>query len=124
EAKKNGARVVVLSSVGAHAPGNGPISIVGEVEGVFRAALDDGLALRPAYFFENFLREVATIASQGVWYGPTPADRAMPMVATKDIASVVAEELRATWRGHRVRGVHGPADLTMAQAAAAFSEAL
>ncbi|MBX3249534.1 MAG: NmrA family NAD(P)-binding protein [Myxococcales bacterium] len=124
EAKKSGARVVVLSSVGAHQAGNGPVSVVGEVEGVLRAALPDVLALRPAYFFENFLRDAATIAAQGAWYGPTPAGRAMPMVATKDIAAVAAEELRAAWRGHRIRGVHGPADLTMAEVAEAFSEAL
>ncbi|MCA9615986.1 MAG: NAD(P)H-binding protein [Myxococcales bacterium] len=117
-------RVVVLSSVGAHRDGNGPVSIVGEVEKVFRAALPNVLALRPAYFMENFLRELDTIRAQGAFYGSTPAGRAFPMVATKDIAKVAAEELRATWTGHRYRGVHGPADLTLSQVAGLLTEAL
>lgn len=117
-------RVVVLSSGGAHHAGNGPVSVVGEVEKVFRAALPNVLALRPAYFFENFARELDTIRAQGVFYGSTPAGRPMPMVATKDIAKVAFEELRATWTGHRYRGVHGPADLTMSQAAGLLTEAL
>jgi uncharacterized protein YbjT (DUF2867 family) len=124
EAKKNGSRVVTLSSVGAHVEGNGPVSVVGAVEQTFRAELADVLALRPAYFFENFLRDAATIAAQGVWYGPTPQDRPMPMVATKDIAKVAAEEVRAAWGGHRIRGIHGPVDVTMNDAARAFSAAL
>jgi uncharacterized protein YbjT (DUF2867 family) len=124
EAKKNGSRVVALSSVGAHHEGNGPISIVGAVEQAFRDELSDVLALRPAYFFENFLRDAATIAAQSVWYGPTPQDRPMPMVATKDIAKVAAAELRAGWSGHRIRGIHGPVDVSMNDAARAFSEAL
>lgn len=124
EAKKNGTRMVVLSSVGAQHEGNGPVSIVGAVEEAFRAELPDVLALRPAYFFENFLRDAATIAAQGVWYGPTPAGRPMPMVATKDIAQVAAEKLRAAWQGHRTHGIHGPADLSMSEVARAFSDAL
>src|SRR5690606_33558010 len=86
--KHGGERVVLLSRVGAQNPGNGPVSILGEVEETFRAELPNVLALRPAYFFENFRRELGSIAAEGAWYGPVPAQRAMPMVATSDIAAV------------------------------------
>lgn len=122
-AKEHGLeRAVLLSSVGAHNPGNGPVSILGEVEEVFRGELAQVVALRPAYFFENFLRELPSIRAEGAWYGPTPADRKMPMVATRDIAAVAAEELRAHDPGFRIRGVHGPVDLSLAEAAAIFSQ--
>ena len=121
-AKKHGVeRAVLLSSVGAHNPGNGPVSILGEVEETFRAALPNVLALRPAYFFENFHREVGSIAAEGAWYGPVPAPRAMPMVATADIAAVAAEELRRRFSGHRTRGIHGPVDLSFGEVATIFS---
>lgn len=117
-------RVVVLSSTGAHNDGNGPVSLLRHVEDAFRARLPNVLALRPAYFMENFLRDVPTIREQGAWYMPMPADARMPMVATNDIAAVAADELRGAWSGHRVRGVHGPADLSMGEAAGLFTEVL
>ena len=70
-----------------------------------------------AYFMENFLGNLGTIRSDGAWYMPQPADTKMPLVATRDIARVAAEELRATWSGHRYRGIHGPEDLSMGEVA-------
>lgn len=122
EALSEPARVVLLSSVGAQSEGNGPVSVLKRVEETFREALPNVLALRPAYFFENFLRDMGSIASEGAWYGSTPADKKMPMVATRDIADVAAEELRQSWGGHRYRGVHGPRDLSHAEVAAIFSQ--
>lgn len=115
-------RVVLLSSVGAHNEGNGPVSVLKRVEEVFRRGLPNVLALRPGYFFENFHRELATIASQGAWYGCSPADAKVPMVATRDIAAVAAQELQKSWTGHRFRGVHGPRDLSQTDVAAVLSE--
>ena len=116
-AKAGVTRVVVLSSVGAHNDGNGPVTLMRHVEEAFRAQLPNVLALRPAYFMENFLGNLGTIRSDGAWYMPQPADTKMPLVATRDIARVAAEELRATWSGHRYRGIHGPEDLSMGEVA-------
>ncbi len=116
-AKAGVQRAVVLSSVGAHNDGNGPISLMRHVEEAFRAKLPNVLALRPAYFMENFARDLGSIRSDGAFYMTAPADLPIPLVATRDIAAVAEQELRATWSGHRIRGIHGPADITMTEVA-------
>jgi uncharacterized protein YbjT (DUF2867 family) len=125
-AVRHGARAVVLSSVGAQSgPGTGPVAAVSRAEDIFRAALDDVAALRPGFFMENLLRDVGTIATMGAIYSPIPADKSQPMVATADIAAVAADTLAdRSWSGHRVVGIHGPADLSNNEIAAALSEAL
>ncbi|MEM9489074.1 MAG: NmrA family NAD(P)-binding protein [Myxococcota bacterium] len=119
-------RVVVLSSVGAHSgPGTGPVSPMLAIEDTFRSALSNVLALRPGFFMENLLRSLDTLAGQSAIIQPIAADKKMPMVATRDIARVAADNLiAARWTGHRILGVHGPADLDHNQVAALVGEAL
>ncbi len=119
-------RVVVLSSLGAQSGrGTGPVSPLLEIEDAFRAAAPDVVALRAGFFMENTLHDASTIAKTGSIFSSVPADRPFPFVATKDIAAVAAEELlREGALGHRIRGVHGPADLTWKQGAEILSEAL
>jgi uncharacterized protein YbjT (DUF2867 family) len=107
-------RVVNLSSVGAQlAEGNGPIGGLHDNESLLEGVAHDLLHLRPAYFMENLLALAPMIATQHVLALPMPSSTRMPMVATRDIAAVAAAELMdAGWSGHRVRGVHGPADLS------------
>lgn len=112
-------RVAVLSSVGAqNGPGSGPISMLLEVERAFISAKLDVGVLRPGFFMENFFGNLATIASDGVFYGAIPADAPVPMVATRDIGVAAADLLTDhDWGGVVYRGVHGPEDLTNAQVA-------
>lgn len=114
-----GAKVVLLSSVGAQVPaGTGPIASLHLMENAFRASVADVTVLRPAYFAENFFGSLSTIVGEGVLYHAAPEALRMPIVATRDIAAVAVAELLAGPSGHRVRGVHGPEDLTFAEAAA------
>lgn len=118
-------RAVVLSSVGAQTgPGSGPVGVLLAIESAFRESLPDVVALRAGYFMENALRSLQTIATQGAIYSPVPADKQAPTVATRDIAAVAAEELRGSASGHRIRGVHGPVDLSGREQAQILSEAL
>lgn len=120
-----GAKAVLLSSVGAQVPaGTGPIASLHLMERAFRAAVADVTILRPAYFAENFFGSLDTIASEGVLYHAAPAELRLPIVATRDIAAVAVEELLAGPSGHRVRGVHGPEDLTFGEAAAQIGEGI
>lgn len=125
-ARRNGVRrAVVLSSVGAQTgPGTGPVGVLLAIEDAFREQLADVVALRPGYFMENMLRNLPTIVAQGAIYSPVPADKKAPTVATRDIAAVAAEELLGGAGGHRIRGVHGPVDLTAREQAEILSEAL
>jgi uncharacterized protein YbjT (DUF2867 family) len=126
-AKRHGvARAVVLSSVGAQAGhGTGPVSPLLAIEQAFAAAVPSSLALRPGYFMENVLRSLGTLASEGAIYSPVPGNVPVAQVATRDIAAVAAKELLDTrWTGHRVRGVHGPVDLSQDQVAETLSKVL
>jgi uncharacterized protein YbjT (DUF2867 family) len=122
-------RVVVLSSVGAHnrdtEGGLGPVGALLDVEDAFRAAVGDVLALRPAFFMENLLRELDTLKATGCLFTVAPLDARFPLVATADIARRAADALLdPAWSGHVQRGVHGPRDEsweTIAQAIAAAS---
>jgi len=73
--------------------------------------------LRPGFFMENFLFELESIKQDGAIHYPFPADTTFPMIATQDIGDVTAELLLKTgWSGQSIRGLHGPADLTFANA--------
>jgi uncharacterized protein YbjT (DUF2867 family) len=124
--KANGiSRVVLLSSFGAQKEGLGPISGIGEIERMLQAVATDVLAVRAGFFMENLLAAVQSIRDQGVIYNALPADRKLPMVATADIGDVVAAKLLdRSWHGHRIVGVHGPADVSMGEAAKIIGDAL
>ncbi|HTV02256.1 MAG TPA: NAD(P)H-binding protein [Luteitalea sp.] len=111
--------VVAISSLGAElADGTGPIATLHDferhltqLEGV------DVLILRPAYFFENFEESLGLIRSQGIHANGNAPDIPVPMIATRDIAAVAADALRTrNWHGVEVRELHGPRDLTFAEA--------
>jgi uncharacterized protein YbjT (DUF2867 family) len=118
-------RVVLLSSIGAQYDDMGPISGLGEAEEILSPVVPNLIRLRAGYFMDNFLQFAGSIAAEQSVYHAFPADKAMPMVATTDIGDVAAELLMDdTWSGDQVRGVHGPADLSHAEAAAAIGDAL
>lgn len=118
-------RVVFLSSQGAHRDDLGPVSRLGAIEARLRRALPHVVALRPAYFFENTLAAIPTVAASGAIFGHFPPDLAFPQVATRDIGDVAARWLLDQgWSGHQVAGIHGPRDLAMPELAALAGEAL
>lgn len=112
-------RVVMISSLGAqHEAGVGPIACLGEIERSFKHAAPNVTSLRAGSFMENFFNSLGTIASSGTIFGPHLANKKIPYVATKDIADKAVEALRDTrWKGFRIIGVHGPADIDPSEAA-------
>lgn len=88
-------RVVNLSSIGAErAEGTGPIKGLHQQERRLDALADMSvLHLRPAYFMENHLLALHAIRATGVYASLERSDAPVPMVATKDIASIIAREL-------------------------------
>ena len=118
-------RAVFLSSLGAHREDLGPVSGLGEVEGILRAAVPDLAVLRPGYFFENSFGTLATVPQSGSVFGAFPPALAFAQVATCDIGDVAARWLlEAGWTGQPVVGVHGPRDVSMAEQARLIGEAL
>jgi uncharacterized protein YbjT (DUF2867 family) len=122
--------VVMLSSVGAqHPDGTGPIQYLHDAEATLGGTLLEGgrtrgvTLLRAAYFMENW-----AIALQAVGQGILPtfllADRAFPMVATRDVGRAAARLLAEGGRGKRVIQVAGPREYSPRDVAAALARIL
>lgn len=120
-------KVVALSSVGAqHESGTGPIAGLHEFEETIkRVSGVSAVFLRPTYFMENFLHSIPMIKNAGFNGGLVRADLKMPMIATRDIAVVGAHYLaEPTFKGHSVRQLLGPKDLTFAEATSILGDAI
>ncbi len=124
EAAKPG-RVVWLSTVGAQA---GQPNLLSQHTLMEAAIADLALPLtilRPAWFMDNALWDVPVARDEGVLASfLTPLDRAIPMVAAKDVGATAADLLRETWTGRRVVELQGPAPVSPNDLAAAFARVL
>jgi uncharacterized protein YbjT (DUF2867 family) len=122
------ARVVFLSSIGAEKRhGAGFIDGLARIEQRLDAAREETgtalLHLRCGYFMTNLLGELDGLRA-GRLTTTRPLDDPMPWVEPRDIATVASLRLLAgDWTGRQVQAVHGPADLTWTEAAAALSTA-
>jgi uncharacterized protein YbjT (DUF2867 family) len=119
--------IVNLSSIGAHlAVGSGPITGLHRQEQRLNALDDiDVLHLRPGYFYENHLAAIEMIRTIGLYADMTAPDAPLPMVATADIAQVLARELRTpSGEGKRVLHLRAPHQYTMREATALLGAAI
>ena len=114
--KANGVKyVILLSSIGAHLRnGAGVVDGLGNLEEIFSELKDvNVLNLRPSYFMENIFGQIGTIKQMGITGSPVRADLRFPMVATSDIAAVVARRLLdLRFLGNTIEYVLGPADVS------------
>jgi uncharacterized protein YbjT (DUF2867 family) len=118
---------VSLSSIGAQlAARSGPIAGLHRQEQRLNALPGvDVLHLRPGYFYENHLAAIEMIQATGSYADMTAPDVPLPMVATVDIAHVVARELRTpSGKGKRVLHLRAPHLYTMREAAARLGAAI
>jgi uncharacterized protein YbjT (DUF2867 family) len=112
--------VVLLSSIGAqHTGGNGPIATVHDAEGKL-ATVTQLTALRAAYFLENWGASLGML-DQGVLPSFLPTDRAIPMIATRDIGVTAARALVEGPHGHQVIELAAPRDYSPDDIAAALT---
>jgi uncharacterized protein YbjT (DUF2867 family) len=104
-------RIVALSSVGAqHPEGTGVVRALYYLEQVLGKLPASVTFIRAAYFLENWASYVPPAAMQG--HLPNflvPIERKIPMVATRDIGTVSAQELLQP-SGKRVVELAGPED--------------
>jgi uncharacterized protein YbjT (DUF2867 family) len=119
------ARVVYLSTIGAQATRENLLTQHTMIEKELRAVGVPITFLRPGWFMENFLWDVAPARDKGVI--PSflhPLDKVFPMVATEDIGRVAAELLEEKWTGVRVVELEGPRRVSPNEVAATFSKLL
>ena len=117
-------RTVFQSSIGAELRhGAGEIDDLARTEERLDATGASVVHLRCGFFFSNLLLQIDAVRA-GVVPIVLPADQPMPWVAPRDIAEVAVSRLLSDgWTGRRVQAVHGPADLSWAQAAAIVTDA-
>lgn len=116
---------VCLSSVGADQPaGTGFIAALHAQELRLRTLVDmDVLILRPGSFFENFEASLELIERENLVADVVAPHVRLPMVATRDVATVAAEALATrSFRGVVVQELLGPRDLSHADATRILGE--
>jgi uncharacterized protein YbjT (DUF2867 family) len=117
-------RTVFQSSVGAEKrQGAGEIDGLARTEELLDATGASVLHLRSGFFFTNLSLDPGAL-EEGVLRVTWPVDAQMPWVDPRDVGDVAAARLLATdWSGRQVQAVHGPEDLSYAQAASIVSRA-
>ncbi len=119
------AKVVCLSTIGAHATQTNLLSQLGILEQELGTLPIPISFLRAAWFLENAAWDVAPAREDGLISSfLQPLDKPVPMVATADVGRVAAELLQQTWNGHRVVNLEGPRRIKPLEVAEAFSKVL
>ena len=118
-------RIVCLSTIGADAPHDNLLTQRTMME---RSLNGTGLPvtfLRPGWFMENALWDVASARDEGVVRSfLQPADKVFPIVATKDIGHLAANLLRQDQSGTRIVELEGPVRVSANDLAQAFATVL
>lgn len=120
-------QVLNLSSVGGHTEEKtGIVAGLARQEKRLNELADvHVLHLRPTYFMENLLGNIGMIKGMNIHGSPLKADKPFPIIASKDIAQVIAEKLEAAnWSGKSVQPLLGPKDYTMTEITAAIGKAI
>ena len=119
------ARVVALSTIGAQAAQENLLTQLGLLEDALGALPLDVRFIRPAWFMENALWDVAPARDRGVIDAYLqPVERPIPMVATEDVGRTAAEMLLSPGDGPRVVELEGPAPVSPADIAAGLGALL
>jgi uncharacterized protein YbjT (DUF2867 family) len=118
-------QVVFLSSIGAHiAEGTGPIRAARYGEQALGAVAKHLTVLRPCYFMENWVPGLGMAKDQGIlptFIAPTAK---VPMISTRDIGRVGAEQLMAGGKGKQIVELAGPEEYSPNQVATALGQIL
>jgi uncharacterized protein YbjT (DUF2867 family) len=117
--------VVFLSSVGGHLHGGtGPIRAASYGEYALGCHAKRLTILRPCYFMENWMPSLGMVKQQGVLPTFIPPQAKIPMVSTKDIGRIGAEQLMTGGYGKQIVEMAGPEEYSPDQAASALGHIL
>lgn len=118
------AKVVFLSTVGAHVSESNLLNNSKITEEMLRSVSVPVVLLRAAWFMENASWDIDGARTGTISSFLQPLAHAIPMVATQDIGRAAAELLQSTWTGLRVVELEGPRRYSAADVGVAFSQAL
>jgi NAD(P)H dehydrogenase (quinone) len=115
------AHVVMLSAIGAQEPhGTGSVLPLRDAEATFTRGLAAATFVRAAYFMENWGSALFAVA-QGVLPTFLLAEKAIPLVATRDVGTAAARLLAEGGSGKRVIELAGPREYSPRDVAAALA---
>jgi uncharacterized protein YbjT (DUF2867 family) len=118
-------RIVCLSTIGADAPHDNLLTQRTLMEQSLSAISLPVTFLRPGWFMENALWDVASARDEGVVRSfLQPADKTFPMVATRDVGRLAADLLRQDCTETRIVELEGPARVSANELARAFATVL
>ncbi len=124
-AGKSVVHVVLLSSIGAqHGAGNGPVKILHHAEQKLGTTGKKVTAIRASYFMENAASMVGLMKGQGILPALFDPSLRIPMIASEDIGTLVAEVLLDPPGTSSIVELEGPVAYSYQDVAAAFSETL
>jgi uncharacterized protein YbjT (DUF2867 family) len=117
--------VVFLSSIGGHiAEGTGPIRAARYGEQVLGGAVKNLTILRPCYFIDNWAPVLGAAKGQGALPTFIAPQAMVPMISTRDIGRVGAEQLMAGGKGKQIVELAGPEEYSPDQVATALGQIL
>jgi NAD(P)H dehydrogenase (quinone) len=118
-------KVLCLSTVGADAVHDNLLSQRTLMEQALSVLPMPVTLLRPGWFLENSLWDVASARETGIIQSfLMPLDKTFPMVAARDVGRVAAKLIQDGWSGMRVVELEGPRRVSPNDLAAAFASAL
>lgn len=117
--------VVLLSSVGGHLHGGtGPIRAASYGEHALGCVAKRLSILRPCYFMDNWAPVIGAAKAQGVLPTFIAPPAKIPMISTKDIGRVGAEQLMTGGYGKQIVEMAGPEEYSPDQVASALGQIL
>lgn len=118
-------KVLSLSTVGADAAQDNLLTQRTMLEQALSLLPMPVTFLRPGWFMENSLWDVAGARRDGVIHSfLQPLHKRFPMVATEDVGRVAAQLMQQEWTGVRIAELEGPQRVSPEDIARAFSVAL
>jgi uncharacterized protein YbjT (DUF2867 family) len=119
------AKVLCLSTIGADAVHDNLLSQRTMMEAALRALPLPLTVLRPAWFIDNAAWDVGSARDTGLIHSfLLPTDKAVPMVAAKDVGRAAAELIQEDWTGLRIVELEGPCRVTPNDLADAFASVI
>ena len=124
--KKSGiSHVVFLSSVGGHiAEGTGPIKAARSGEQILGKSVSNLTVLRPSSFMDNWAPVLDVAKGQGLLPTFIAPQAMVPMISTRDIGRMGAEQLMAGGKSKQIVELAGPEEYSPDQVAAALGQIL
>lgn len=119
--------VITLSSIGADlSAGAGVVQGLHYMENRFNQVPGANiLHLRPTYFLENTMGNIATIKHMGIMGSPLKGDMPIPMIATRDIAAYAAKRMLALdFQGKGFQDLLGARDVSYNEMASVLGGAI